>query len=266
VIVYNNENKEIKKDDEGQHKEGKNYLYLLFEHVTYDLKVFIDKNKIIKEEVVKTIMYQLLMGIYHLHSRKVLHRDLKPQNILIDPSSNVIKIADFGLSRTFSIPIKNYTSEILTLWYRSPELFLGIDMYSTQIDIWSIGCIFAELYLKKPLFYGEKDEISTIKRIFDIIGSPNESNWPQGKNLPKFEKIGVKVEGKNQLRDILPSMDEKGFDLLSKMLMLDPAKRISAKNALSHPYFDKVTVNKNIDYKKQFSRPSEENLKTTLFK
>jgi len=127
--------------------------------MTHDLKKFLDttfkpKDKEVPLDFVKSIMYQILKGVEFLHSRKVLHRDLKPQNILIDEKLRV-KIADFGLSRTYSIPIRQYTKEVLTLWYRAPELILGINEYSTGIDMWSVGCIFAELFFKKPFFTGD---------------------------------------------------------------------------------------------------------------
>ena len=133
-------------------------IMLCLEYVQYDLRKFWDKefcsnnsNKVISIDVVKSIMYQILKGMDFLHSKKILHRDLKPQNVLIDSKLNV-RIADFGLSRTYTIPIKQYTKEVLTLWYRAPELMLGTEYYSTGIDMWSIGCILGELLLNLDIF------------------------------------------------------------------------------------------------------------------
>ena len=117
------------------------------------------------EDIIKFIMLQLLTGIQHLHSQRILHRDLKPQNILVSESF-IVKIADFGLSRVYHFPTRPYTKEISTLYYRAPELILSCDEYITGVDVWGIGCIFAELFIKKPLFKGENewDQLSKIFR------------------------------------------------------------------------------------------------------
>lgn len=130
-----------------------------------DLKKFMEEEKTIDKDKIRHIMFQIVSATLYLHSSKVLHRDLKPQNILIDPSNCFVKLADFGLSRCYTVPIKPYTKEVLTLWYRAPELILGSDQYSTAIDIWSIGCIFAELFTKRPLFKGDS-EIGQLYEIF----------------------------------------------------------------------------------------------------
>merc|ERR1712002_1206674 len=112
-----------------------------------------DTCKTVDMALVKSYLYQLLSGVAYCHAHRVLHRDLKPQNLLIDKEGN-IKLADFGLARAFGIPMRAYTHEVITLWYRPPEILLGSMNYSTGIDIWSIGCIFAEMVRKRPLFPG----------------------------------------------------------------------------------------------------------------
>uniref|UniRef100_A0A286Y005 Protein kinase domain-containing protein n=1 Tax=Cavia porcellus TaxID=10141 RepID=A0A286Y005_CAVPO len=165
----------------------------------------------------------------------ILHRDLKPQNLLIDDKGTV-KLADFGLARAFGIPIRVYTHEVVTLWYRSPEVLMGSAQYSTPVDIWSIGTIFAELATKKPLFHGDS-EIDQLFRIFRALGTPNNEVWPEVESLQDYKNTFPKWKP-GSLASHVKNLDENGLDLLSKMLAYDPAKRISGKMALNHPYFN----------------------------
>ena len=139
------------------HEETK--LYLVFEYLDLDLKKHMDSTPHVLNDrmVVKGYVYQMCAGIAFCHSHRVLHRDLKPQNLLIDTTNNVLKLADFGLARAFGIPVRAYTHEVVTLWYRSPEILLGVRRYSTPVDVWSIGCIFAEMINQSPLFPGFGD-------------------------------------------------------------------------------------------------------------
>ncbi|XP_022256878.1 cyclin-dependent kinase 1 [Limulus polyphemus] len=144
-----------------------NRLYLVFEFLSMDLKKYLDNipsGQFMDKKLVKSYLYQIIQAILFCHQRRVLHRDLKPQNLLID-QKGVIKIADFGLARAFGIPVRVYTHEVVTLWYRAPEVLLGSPRYSTPVDVWSIGCIFAEMANKKPLFHGDS-EIDQLFRIF----------------------------------------------------------------------------------------------------
>lgn len=126
------------------------------------------RNEGLSPQMVKKFTYQLVRGIYYCHAHRILHRDLKPQNLLIDKEGN-LKLADFGLARAFGIPLRSYTHEVVTLWYRSPEVLLGSRHYSTAIDMWSVGCIFAEMAMRSPLFPGDS-EIDEIFRIFRYVG------------------------------------------------------------------------------------------------
>jgi serine/threonine protein kinase len=133
------------------HAEQK--LKLIFEYMECDLRKFLDLSKTpLNNQLIKSYLYQILSGISYCHSKRVLHRDLKPQNLLLD-GNGFIKLADFGLARAFSIPIKTLTREILTLWYRAPEILLGQKEYSTPVDIWSIGCIFYEMAHKSKFYF-----------------------------------------------------------------------------------------------------------------
>ncbi|KAJ6019788.1 hypothetical protein N7522_000496 [Penicillium canescens] len=128
------------------------------------------------DAMVKKFMVQLVEGIRYCHSRRILHRDLKPQNLLIDRDGN-LKLADFGQARAFGVPLRTYTHEVVTLWYRCPEILLGGRQYSTGVDMWSVGTIFAEMYTRKPLFPGDS-EIDEIFKIFRVLGTPDEELWP----------------------------------------------------------------------------------------
>jgi serine/threonine protein kinase len=135
---------------------------------------------------VKKYLYQLLNGIEKCHRHKVLHRDLKPQNLLIN-REGLLKLADFGLARAFGIPVKNFTHEVVTLWYRAPDILLGSKNYTTSVDIWSVGCIFAEIVTRKALFAGE-DERGQLKKIFQIRGTPKPEDWPSITELPYYKQ------------------------------------------------------------------------------
>ena len=232
---------------------NKKHIELCLEYCKYDLKKLIDSKKhdssFYNVKFVKNMMYQLLKGVEHLHSHKILHRDLKPQNILVDDNGWILKLADFGLSRVYSIPIRPYTKEVLTLWYRAPEMMLGINNYAIGLDIWSIGCIFVELYLGKPFVMGDS-EIDQLFKLFQIYGTFNELTLPGYKNFPYFDQdfpfwkgIGLKNYLK-QRSHIIP-IDDIAFNLMEKMLAIDPCKRITCKEALNHPYFNDVVCTCN---------------------
>lgn len=215
-------------------------LYLVFEYLTTDLKRYMDRNGKgpaypLPTQTVKSMVYQLIKGLAHCHKHGVMHRDLKPQNLLVDDTSMTLKIADLGLGRAFSIPVKSYTHEIVTLWYRAPEVLLGTTHYSTPVDMWSVGCIMAELVRKQPLFPGDS-EWQQLLHIFKLLGTPNENMWPGVSRLRDWHDF---PQWRPQdLSRVFPTLEEAGLDLLKSMLEYDPARRISAKEALMHPYFD----------------------------
>jgi len=211
-------------------------LNLVFEYVEHDMKKYM---KSLKEPLtfaqVRRLMRQLLEGIVHCHNRRIIHRDLKPQNLLIDPVKGDLKIADFGLARAFSVPIRTLTHEIETLWYRAPEVLLGQKEYSLGVDTWAIGCIFAELHERRPLFVGDS-EIDQIFKIFQFHGTPTEKEWPGITHIPDFKPTFPKFKGVNPY-DVLKNMSPDGIDLMMKLVALDPARRITAVEALKHRYF-----------------------------
>ncbi|XP_016204843.2 cell division control protein 2 homolog D [Arachis ipaensis] len=223
---------------QGQNKEGKTVLYLVFEYMDTDLKKFIrsfrQSSQFIPPKTVKSLMYQLCKGVAFCHGHGILHRDLKPHNLLMDRSTMMLKIADLGLARAFTVPIKKYTHEILTLWYRAPEVLLGATHYSMAVDMWSVGCIFAELVAKQALFPGDS-ELQQLLHIFRLLGTPNEEVWPGVSKLMNWHEYPQ--WNPQELYMAVPTLDDQGVDLLSQMLQYEPSKRISAKKAMEHPYF-----------------------------
>ncbi|CAN6442564.1 unnamed protein product [Victoria cruziana] len=163
-------------------------LYLVFEYLDLDLKKHMDSCPELAKnpQLIKIFLYQMLRGIAYCHSRRILHRDLKPQNLLIDRRTNALKLADFGLARAFGIPVRTYTHEVVTLWYRAPEILLGSRHYSTPVDVWSVGCIFAEMVNRRPLFPGDS-EIDELFKIFRVLGTPTEETWPGVTSLPDYK-------------------------------------------------------------------------------
>ncbi|KAK4218119.1 kinase-like domain-containing protein [Rhypophila decipiens] len=217
------------------HTENK--LMLVFEFMDCDLKKYMDTNGdrgALKPATIKSFMYQLLLGIDFCHKNRVLHRDLKPQNLLINKKGQ-LKLGDFGLARAFGIPVNTFSNEVVTLWYRAPDVLLGSRTYNTSIDIWSAGCIMAEMYTGRPLFPGTTNEDQLV-RIFRIMGTPTERTWPGLTQFTEY-KPNWQMYATQPLSTILPQIDPAGIDLLSQMLQLRPELRISADAALKHPWF-----------------------------
>ncbi|KAF2867947.1 kinase-like domain-containing protein [Massariosphaeria phaeospora] len=218
------------------HTENK--LMLVFEFMDRDLKRYMDSRGdrgALDPPTIKSFMYQLLRGIAFCHDNRVLHRDLKPQNLLINTRGQ-LKLADFGLARAFGIPVNTFSNEVVTLWYRAPDVLLGSRTYNTSIDIWSTGCIMAEMYTGRPLFPGTTNE-DQLQKIFRLMGTPSERSWPGISQFPEY-KGNFHVFATQDLRLILPQVDQVGLNLLNSMLQLRPEMRISASAALNHPWFN----------------------------
>lgn len=232
-------------------------LHLVFEFLDYDLRRYqrnVCKDNVIAPEHVKDFMYQILNGTAFCHARGIIHRDMKPPNILVDKDTLIVKLADFGLARMCRIPVRPYTHEVVTLWYRAPEILLGAGEYSAPIDMWSIGCIFIEMVNGQALFQGDS-EIDTIFKIFKLLGTPNDAIWPGLKDLPDFKPTFPQwnYDPSGRITELLAKRnndkDPLLIDLLVRLLTYDPARRISAAQALQHPFFDDMDKSKYMEWR-----------------
>ncbi|XP_047218575.1 cyclin-dependent kinase 17-like isoform X1 [Girardinichthys multiradiatus] len=211
-------------------------LTLVFEYLEKDLKQYMDDcGSIMSIHNVKIFLFQLLRGLAYCHRRKVLHRDLKPQNLLINEKGE-LKLADFGLARAKSVPTKTYSNEVVTLWYRPPDVLLGSTEYSTPIDMWGVGCIFYEMITGRPLFPGSTVE-DELHLIFRILGTPTEETWPGITTSEEFKTYNFPRYHAEPIVNHAPRIDSDGLDLLLKLLQFEAKNRVSAEEALRHPYF-----------------------------
>ncbi|GAB5033802.1 cmgc cdk cdc2 protein kinase [Nannochloropsis oceanica] len=211
-------------------------LYLVFEFVDRDLKKYMEaQSGQLARSVVKSFLFQIFHGLAFCHARGIMHRDLKPQNLLVSKEGR-LKIADFGLARAFVPPIRPLTHEVVTLWYRPPEILLGSQTYAPPVDVWACGVIFVEMLCKRAMFQGDS-EIDQLFKIFRSCGTPSEECWPGVTALQDWNP-SFPIWPAVKLTKYCPTIDEAGLDLLEKLVVLDPKGRISAKAALYHRYFE----------------------------
>lgn len=220
------------------------HLFLVFEFVPMNLSEYIRSldDKPMPSETVKSLLYQILLAVLFCHCRRVLLQDLRPENLLIDPGTGILKIGDFSLGRTMSSSIIQFPPEVETLWYRAPEILLGAQNYSFSVDLWAVGCIFAELVKLKPLFTGDS-EIDQLFCMFYILTTPDEETWPGITSIPNFLLTFPKWT-KNILKTIIKDLDIEGFNLLEGLLKYNPNARLGATDAIKHPYFDDLDKSK----------------------
>ncbi|XP_076032521.1 extracellular signal-regulated kinase 2-like [Oratosquilla oratoria] len=218
-------------------------IYLVFQYMETDLHNVIKKGNVLEDIHRRYIMYQLFRATKYLHSGSVIHRDLKPSNILVDSDCRV-KVADFGLARSVEPSARvepqgdpTLTHYVATRWYRAPEILLNSKRYTLGVDMWSLGCILGEMLLGKPLFPGSST-LDQIERIMAIINSPSREDLqqvssqyassllskPSGAHVPK------------QLHEVLTNVPSDAIDLVEKLLVFNPDKRLNAEQALRHPY------------------------------
>ena len=218
-----------------------NQIYMVFDYMDHDLTGLLTHPELqLEESHRKYIFKQLMEGLNYLHEKRIIHRDIKGSNILLDNLGN-LKIADFGLARTMKIlgegEVADFTNRVITIWYRPPELLLGATDYGREVDIWGVGCLLIELYTKMAAFRG-MDEISQLSKIFNILGTPTLESWPQIDKLPWFEmlkpKINIASKFANKYKD---AMTPEAFKLAEKLLALNPNQRPIANEALKDEYF-----------------------------
>ena len=217
-------------------------LNLVFEYMKQDLLELMKSKEPghLDESDIKEIIYQTLLGLSHMHKYGYFHRDMKPENLLINDSK--VKIADFGLaSEIRSIP--PYTEYVSTRYYRAPECLLKSSNYNSPVDIWAVGCIMAEMYLHpKPLFYGQNEK-EVLNKICSIIGSPTHETWAKG--IQQANLIGIKLPNNSgtDLKNIIPNASPKAIEIMEQMLQWDPNKRPTAVNLLNNSFFSKEESN-----------------------
>ncbi|XP_068586025.1 cyclin-dependent kinase 15 isoform X2 [Cebidichthys violaceus] len=214
-------------------------LTLVFEYVT-DLAQYLSQHPGgLHSHNVRLFMFQLLRALCFIHSRRILHRDLKPHNLLISYLGE-LKMADFGLARSKSVPCQTFSSDVVTLWYRPPDVLLGSTDYSTALDIWGAGCIFVEMLQGFPAFPGIKDEFEQLQKIWTVLGVPSEDSWPGVSQLPNYQPDRFLFSEPKPLRNVWKRLNQlpyKTEDLVQRMLKVLPTDRISAQDSLQHPYF-----------------------------
>uniref|UniRef100_A0A8C6VX43 cyclin-dependent kinase n=1 Tax=Nothobranchius furzeri TaxID=105023 RepID=A0A8C6VX43_NOTFU len=211
-------------------------LTLVFEYLDKDLKQYMDDcGNILSMQNVKLFLYQILRGLAYCHRRKVLHRDLKPQNLLINDRGE-LKLADFGLARAKSVPTKTYSNEVVTLWYRPPDVLLGSSENRVITNNLGVGCIFFEMAAGRPLFPGSTVE-DELHLIFRLLGTPTEDTWPGISSVDEFKSYKFQKYKPQPLINHAPRLDSDGISLLMSFLKYESKKRISADEAMRHPYF-----------------------------
>lgn len=248
---------------------GDRKVWLLFDYAEHDLWHIIKHHRSNKNNVkrpiesirsmVKSLLYQILAGIQYLHCNWVLHRDLKPANILVMGDGierGRVKIADMGFARLFNSPLRplaDLDPVVVTFWYRAPELLLGARHYTKAIDTWAIGCIFAELLTYEPIFHCRQEDLKTnnpyhqdqLDRIFNVMGFPQEKDWEDIKKLPEYNSFSKDFKKTSYVNCALAKYmekhkirhDTKEFALLTKLLTMDPTKRITSQGAMDDAYF-----------------------------
>jgi len=220
---------------------------MVFEYLEYDLFGLLETAEIrLTQDHIKSWSKQLLSGVHYMHKNKVIHRDLKASNLLVNKKGE-LKIADFGLARSWNCDMKRLTNRVITLWYRPPELLLGCHEYTPKIDMWSVGCIIAEMFRRSGFLRG-RDEAAQLELIFQTCGHPTADVWPDvGKSCKLWNNFKPKDNDPvypSRLREALKShlpnprwMTDNALDMIENLMVLDPEHRWSAEKALLADYF-----------------------------
>jgi serine/threonine protein kinase len=210
------------------------HLFLVFDYHDYDLKRLILETPHLSESFVKNLMIQLFNGLKYLHDLEICHRDIKLANLLLNLNDGRLKIADFGSNKKLG-NTGEMTPDQVTLWYRAPEILLGSRNYGVEIDLWSAGCVLAELLTGKPLFDGHS-EIEQIDKIFNLLGSPSGLNWPSFDLLPLAMTLKI-PNSPPKFKQTLKGISDPALDLLQKLVQYEARFRWTPKEVLNHAYF-----------------------------
>lgn len=251
-------------------KTGYEDIYIITDLMETDLHRVLYSRQSLSNEHIQYFVYQILRGLLFIHSTDVIHRDLKPGNLLLNKNCD-LKICDLGLARGFEVQ-DNLTEYVVTRWYRAPEVILNASHYTKAIDIWSVGCIFAELLGRSPLFPGE-DYLDQVQRIISVLGMPssddisfiqNESAKRYIRSLPRRQKVPWST--------LYPKADPIALDLINKMLVFNPAKRYTCEQCLRHPYFkelhnpeDETVSDVTFDWSFDNFEPTKSKLQTYVY-
>lgn len=254
-------------------------IFIVFDYAEHDLLQIIHYHthpdrKPIPESIIKSVLWQLLNGVSYLHQNWILHRDLKPANIMVS-SDGVVKIGDLGLARLFSDPLQTLFSGdkiVVTIWYRAPELLLGARHYTPAIDLWAVGCIFGELLALKPIFKGEEAKMdnkkktpfprSQFQKVIEVLGSPTTEQWPSLVIYPEYQQYQTLQKCRSNVNSwyhdhVLSQPHRKAFNIFTRLLEYDPAKRITADEALVHEYFqEQPRVTENVFFGQDYQYPN----------
>ena len=227
--------KEIVTSKAQKANDMKGSIYLVFEYMDHDLAGLADRPGMkFSEEQIKCYMKQLFQGLHYCHTNNILHRDIKGSNLLIN-NKGILKLADFGLARSYTAEGAHpLTNRVITLWYRPPELLLGARKYSPAVDMWSAGCILAELIHGRPIMPG-KSEMDQLKLIFELCGTPTPENWPDCKDLPGA-KVAEYKQHPRRLREFFRHASPNALKLIEQLLTLDPKNRLTAEKAMDSDY------------------------------
>ncbi|XP_055487748.1 cyclin-dependent kinase 7 [Leucoraja erinacea] len=212
----------------------KSNISLVFDFMETDLEVIIkDTSLVLTPANIKAYTLMTLQGLEYLHMHWILHRDMKPNNLLVD-DKGILKLADFGLAKSFGSPNRVYTHQVVTRWYRSPELLFGARMYGVGVDMWAVGCILAELLLRTPFLPGDSD-LDQLTKIFEALGTPTEEKWPGMMSLPDY--VSFKSFPGTPFEHIFRAAGDDLLELLQDLFTFHPNARVTATQALKKRYF-----------------------------
>uniref|UniRef100_A0A1I7UL37 Protein kinase domain-containing protein n=1 Tax=Caenorhabditis tropicalis TaxID=1561998 RepID=A0A1I7UL37_9PELO len=221
---------------------------MIFEKYPRDLQELYTEESLESNRIQK-FMNQLMTGIQYIHDKNIIHRDIKPENLMITETDS-LKIGDFGISR-YTNPTASMTPESVSLWYRPIEILLSCKNHTTAVDIWSAGCVMAELYRRCPLFKGE-GQINMINKIINVLGKPTLEEWPTMNELPAMSMIELSGPDSKNFENAIPNASKKSLDLIQNMIMFDPARRFSASQVLQHAYFKTEDISEQNNYEPSF--------------